>query len=300
MKRAFTLIELLVVIAIIAILAAILFPVFAQAKEAAKKTADLSNMKQHALSVQIYTTDSDDIAPVWMYNGTFDVAQGDRSWGNAIFPYMKSDEMSKTPNSPFSIAQRKKDPNFPDPTTKGALQRDQELYNLGWLTDYGYNYQNFTGFIATSTTASGFRFEPVSMTSPGQPANTLLLITGTFDRDAGGALKSGGQLPIDPPCRRLVDGTDTLAGTPNTAIGEGRYYYGGWNPGSPMAWNVFGGAWPYYGGQGNSGGARASVGFADGHAKTMTMTQVADGCNVLNGWGGRITDRNKYIWDRDN
>ena len=46
MKRAFTLIELLVVIAIIAILAAILFPVFAQAKLAAKKTTSISNMKQ--------------------------------------------------------------------------------------------------------------------------------------------------------------------------------------------------------------------------------------------------------------
>jgi len=51
MKRAFTLIELLVVIAIIAILAAILFPVFAQAKEAAKKTNALSNAKQQGLAV---------------------------------------------------------------------------------------------------------------------------------------------------------------------------------------------------------------------------------------------------------
>jgi prepilin-type N-terminal cleavage/methylation domain-containing protein len=64
MRRAFTLIELLVVIAIIAILAAILFPVFAQAKEAAKATADLSNVKQIAVAVQIYTTDADDNNPL--------------------------------------------------------------------------------------------------------------------------------------------------------------------------------------------------------------------------------------------
>jgi len=60
MKRAFTLIELLVVIAIIAILAAILFPVFAQAKLAAKRTADLSNLKQIGLATMIYLNDYDD------------------------------------------------------------------------------------------------------------------------------------------------------------------------------------------------------------------------------------------------
>ena len=59
-KKGFTLIELLVVIAIIAILAAILFPVFAQAKAAAKKTAALSNVKQNATAVLIYNGDSDD------------------------------------------------------------------------------------------------------------------------------------------------------------------------------------------------------------------------------------------------
>jgi prepilin-type N-terminal cleavage/methylation domain-containing protein len=63
MKRAFTLIELLVVIAIIAILAAILFPVFAQAKESAKKTGNLSNYKQTATAAAVYMADNDDLFP---------------------------------------------------------------------------------------------------------------------------------------------------------------------------------------------------------------------------------------------
>ncbi|MEI7576194.1 MAG: prepilin-type N-terminal cleavage/methylation domain-containing protein [Armatimonadota bacterium] len=63
MKKAFTLIELLVVIAIIAILAAILFPVFAQAKAAAKKAAGISNQKQISLGIIMYGADADDMYP---------------------------------------------------------------------------------------------------------------------------------------------------------------------------------------------------------------------------------------------
>jgi prepilin-type N-terminal cleavage/methylation domain-containing protein/prepilin-type processing-associated H-X9-DG protein len=65
LSKGFTLIELLVVIAIIAILAAILFPVFAQAKSAAKKTQCLSNVKNIGLGAQIYASDADDRLPAW-------------------------------------------------------------------------------------------------------------------------------------------------------------------------------------------------------------------------------------------
>jgi prepilin-type N-terminal cleavage/methylation domain-containing protein/prepilin-type processing-associated H-X9-DG protein len=96
-RRAFTLIELLVVIAIIAILAAILFPVFAQAKVAAKKAVDLSNEKELGLASIMYTNDYDDDYPI---DTTYTHAPYDdasfMTWRELIYPYIKNGQASGT------------------------------------------------------------------------------------------------------------------------------------------------------------------------------------------------------------
>ena len=88
--KAFTLIELLVVIAIIAILAAILFPVFAQAKAAAKKTQSISNLKQIGLGEKMYENDNDDNIPQSQYCTVKLDANSLITWLNAIYPYIKA------------------------------------------------------------------------------------------------------------------------------------------------------------------------------------------------------------------
>jgi len=104
-KSAFTLIELLVVIAIIAILAAILFPVFAQAKLAAKKTVALSNAKNLGLALQIYQGDFDDnlIKSFFGFpqqcSGPWATYYG---WRDALAPYDKSNDILRDPSNPFS------------------------------------------------------------------------------------------------------------------------------------------------------------------------------------------------------
>ena len=102
MKKAFTLIELLVVIAIIAILAAILFPVFAQAKLAAKKTADLSNMKQIGTGIAIYLGDYDDIYPPAASLDATSTTNIAPSWTAKVVtgPYIKNTNIFLSPTEP--------------------------------------------------------------------------------------------------------------------------------------------------------------------------------------------------------
>ena len=107
MKRGgFTLIELLVVIAIIAILAAILFPVFAKAREKARQTSCLSNVKQLSLGVLMYAQDYDEMLPMLYFNTGVSgaitwpdgVARSSAMWMVSIFPYVKNIQLFSCPS----------------------------------------------------------------------------------------------------------------------------------------------------------------------------------------------------------
>ncbi len=153
-RRAFTLIELLVVIAIIAILAAILFPVFAQAKMAAKKTADITQMKQISTAVQIYLGDYDDLFPM-LRNGITDWGCANNTYGSAgggpglqchqvnathvmLKPYIKNTQIWK---SPVDSMPRCDDAStgFGGAGTQGALSYVMTRYapSLGATLNYG-------------------------------------------------------------------------------------------------------------------------------------------------------------------
>jgi len=129
MKKAFTLIELLVVIAIIAILAAILFPVFAQAKESAKRIVCLSNNKNTGLAWIMYATDYDDrIASV-------DNQHHDNTeYSNKLMPYIKSRAMFYCPSRNTFKCEK-----INDPTGKC----------FGYAPNFGiYSYHNGTGIFS--------------------------------------------------------------------------------------------------------------------------------------------------------
>jgi prepilin-type N-terminal cleavage/methylation domain-containing protein/prepilin-type processing-associated H-X9-DG protein len=129
-RKGFTLIELLVVIAIIAILAAILFPVFARARENARRASCQSNLKQIALGFFQYTQDYDEKFPLWFADndgsgagtpacGTIGAAATDTGWAEMLQPYLKSTQIYQCPSEPAG----------PVASTS----------NCGGYTDYMYN-----------------------------------------------------------------------------------------------------------------------------------------------------------------
>ncbi len=112
MRRGFTLIELLVVIAIIAILAAILFPVFAKAREKARQASCESNLKQISLAVLMYAQDYDEKFPHWNFRHCTDVANADGDWKDVCEPYIKNIQVFACPSTDF-------DPRTCEPSPNG-------------------------------------------------------------------------------------------------------------------------------------------------------------------------------------
>ena len=170
MKRAFTLIELLVVIAIIAILAAILFPVFAQAKEAAKKTATLAQYKQMGTSVQIYIADSDDTLPLSM---SFNTATRTWRWGN----------YHAVPNGWSNSAGRDVNPR----------REEEGAFVLNSIQPYVKSYQIYkANGLSTAVTA----LTKSTLAGAPQPAEVGLTYNGILHGWSATAVASPSKLPL--------------------------------------------------------------------------------------------------------
>lgn len=130
-RRGFTLIELLVVIAIIAILAAILFPVFARAREAARATSCKSNLKQLGTAVQMYTQDYDETYPSSWYGTAYGPGTG-YTWRIATLPYIKNVAVFACPSAPASSKTWDGSPAFT--ANEWNLRSSYGLNQVHWTT----------------------------------------------------------------------------------------------------------------------------------------------------------------------
>jgi len=296
-RRGFTLIELLVVIAIIAILAAILFPVFAQAKAAAKKAVSVSNNKQITLGALMYMNDYDDRFMIGSYNNTFNADPATRG-PDAVplqmaYPYIKNLRIMIDPMDSASDSDRLDgggDGILPDPNTVSpAYRATQILLNWCAVADWGINSQYFD---PTYVVPGGLVQVGVSQSEIQRPADVYMALSSVWGRRAGGAPYGGGSFAVDAPC--IWDTANGNADTrPEHPGGSYSYYWlGGWNLDQPQAPNEFGGVWPWH-----TGGKVVVISFADGHAKSAQLSSLTTGCNVLDGWTGSFNGQKaQYAW----
>ncbi|MDX1933723.1 MAG: DUF1559 domain-containing protein [Capsulimonadales bacterium] len=170
----FTLIELLVVIAIIAILAAILFPVFAQAREKARQTSCLSNTKQMGIALMMYVQDYDEkFFPYrWQAENTQCVL-GRIAWPEKMMPYVKNTGIFNCPSNafkaPFSYWR-----SYCKPGTAANPEGVPVDYEVG----YGLNEPFFTGMV--NGTASGVEPDGMAQAGMQSPAEIALIGDGVY------------------------------------------------------------------------------------------------------------------------
>lgn len=172
MKRGFTLIELLVVIAIVAILAAILFPVFARAKEAAKKTQSASNLKQVGIAWLMYAGDYDDQlmfavqsgsgSKLYYWWGSWDpVTQVLKEEEGPLYPYTRNKGIQSCPSWPASLR-----------TAVGFTGYGYNYSYLGYHKSVGYGQ---IGSVSdTVAFGSSARFNNWQFSSPVMEGNPFL------------------------------------------------------------------------------------------------------------------------------
>lgn len=266
LRRAFTLIELLVVIAIIAILAAILFPVFAQAKAAAKKSVCISNLKQQSLGVIQYMGDSDDAGPQALPNilggwnqgyigWQFPCSSGEANtdcleWGNAVQPYMKSTAILVCP----------------------SVTGKWNPYGNGGTTP------------STSYTYNG-NMQFSSETSVVAPATTVMLWSGLLSNSWNGRIWASPLLSCDDPKSSCVyqtnNGGNTCSGN---GCSDGPVVYGGY---------------PSYNKWIHSRGD--TFAYVDGHAKYRTLNgdYTSDPWSVTTSTGDMLQGGGYGWWDNN-
>jgi prepilin-type N-terminal cleavage/methylation domain-containing protein/prepilin-type processing-associated H-X9-DG protein len=177
-RPAFTLIELLVVIAVIATLAAILFPVFAQAREKARMTACMSNARQIGAGLMLYLQDYDETYPSIRFHQD-SAERGNRAyvWRNAVLPYLKNKGVLSCPSNPMSR---------PIPGTPGRRPPQPGQNAEGWevaqdLTmPISYGMNSCAASFYPVDGSNGPVYPPLRQSQLVRPSETMMICETTF------------------------------------------------------------------------------------------------------------------------
>lgn len=243
-RSAFTLIELLVVIAIIAILAAILFPVFAQVRDKARQTSSQSNLRQIALAFQMYAQDNDEILPAAESVGAAGQTKpdnfGEFRWPWLTLPYVKSMSLYLSPSDTGNYN------NYRTPSNA------YYGYFWGLFPSYGYNWRYLAPSLKDSAgnaltdpmddAASTMYSQGVSLAQVQAPSGAVMLADSTWAPSPGQTQLTMGYFLINPPQK--------------------------WTGSPPLTSLSFGYVYPRHQGH-------ANVAFADGHVKALTIAVLS-------------------------
>lgn len=311
--RAFTLIELLVVIAIIAILAAILFPVFAQARAAAMKTVDISHMRQITMAHNMYASDNDDKMPrsnSGGYPGCWGCGPNDTVPGMQMMPYVKNDDVFYSAMEPWKGQWDRiyRDHALSVGWSVATMTAQQKFYARMVRSNIGYNYLFFSPWRNLPAAQGGQTSYALSISEIGRPSNTLQWASSIWWRTPSGNIDGAGNWVIEAPCDR--DSNNALLYPRSMFIGPGSdntgyQYTNGWclNTCSVAEyWLAYGGMWPFHnqvkiGTQPGLKDGHVVSGFADGSVKSLWVKRTIAGCNPIGTLQGRVFDKEQYIWD---
>lgn len=285
--RAFTLVELLVVLAIIAVVAGVLFPVFAHARESGKSVTCLSNFRQVSTATKLYSGDYDDAFMIVNHQPAEPPnSRNDRTWVQLSLPYVRKFSVFYCPSD--TSDRPRPEASFDADLVPGDT--DSQYYTASQRSNLGYNYQYLSPIVRMG---SRWQSTPRQMSSINSPSDTILFADSVWARREDGTPTGGGSWLVVPPCRYSPGVNGAAAIDTFTGASRGGEVYTnsiGWrvrDDGSPL---IFGGAWPWH-------FQRVNVAMIDGSARTMTTGDLSAGCDVRDSWQGYIKDENVYRWD---
>lgn len=285
-RRGFTLVELLTVVAIVAVLAAILFPVFSRARVSAHQAVWVNQHRQAHLAHSIYSQDYDDrFVPARYTASAGATSLVDRTWVQLLLPYSADMRLFQNPIDPFVATEMG---SFDEDLIPGDVF--SRYYNASKRSNLGYNFIFLSPLVQFDNRWHVFT---ASQSSVQEPESTILFADSAREI-VGGRPRGGGNYLIIPPCRFISNQGVIVDGFSLGNISNANIYTGG------LSWSgfgdqdtgqvSFGGLFPWF-------HERVTTMHTDGSIKSRPLSAFTSGCDVKPDWGGLVIDPGAFIWN---